>query len=162
MNASPHPLIKQRIEQEGIFDLKELYSAMKAWFIENNYRYIEKENTTNKKDKGVEIKLYMIGERKVTDYFKFEVEARFLIIEVQKVQVKNKTLDKGNLKAVIKGTLHIDYRNIWAHTKFSKLLRYIYNNFIIKGKIENVYQPALKFEADDLMNVMKEKLNMYV
>jgi len=160
-NASSQRLFMHRMEQEGVFDLKYLYRMMKEWFKDNNYTYIEKENTTNIRDKGAEIKLCMIGERKVTDYFKFEIEVRFLIIRTQQVKVKNKPMYQGDLKAHIKATLHIDYRNMWAKNKFSKTLRYIYNNFLIKNKIENVYQPALKFEGDDLFNVMKECLGMY-
>lgn len=160
-DATPMKIMFHRIERDGIYDLNKLYKNMREWFEENNYIYTEKENTTNIRDKGVEQKLRMIGERKVTDYFKFEIDIKFLIIEMQKVKVKDKTLDKGTLSAFIRVNLHFDYRHIWTKNKFSKLLRFIYNNFIIKKKIDNVYSPALKFEADDIFNVMKESLDMY-
>lgn len=153
------PLLK--IERDGIYDMKHLYKQMKGWFEENNYIYTEKENTTNIKDKGTEIKLAMSGERKVTDYFKFEIEVRFLIVESQKVKVKDKELDKGKMLAFLRPVLYFDYRNIWTKNKFSKLLRFVYNNFIIKKKIDDVYSAALKFEADDLFNTMKDALEMY-
>ncbi len=153
------PLLK--IEKDGIYDLKRLYNHMKEWFEENKYVYTEKENTTNVKDKGTEIKLNMSGERKVTDYFKFEIEVKFLIIESQKVRVKDKDLDKGKMLAFLRPTLYFDYRNIWAKNKLSKLLRFVYNNFIIKKKIDDVYSAALKFEADDLFDTMKDALEMY-
>jgi len=134
---------------------------MSTWFNENNYIYVEKENTTKEKDKGVEIKLKMNGYRKVTDYFKFEIDVKFLITELQKVKMKDKELDKGILSAFITAKMHFDYRHIWTKNKFSKLLRFIYNNFIIKNKIVDVYSPALKFETDDLFNIMKDALELY-
>ena len=160
-NAKPLKIFMHRIELDGIYDMNHLYNQMKKWFAENNYIYTEKENTTYERDKGVELKLKMICERKVTDYFKFVIEVKFLVVEMQKVKVKDKILDRGILSAFIKATLYIDYKNIWSKTKFSKFLRYIYNNYLIKRKINDVYQPALKFEGDDLLNVMKECLGMY-
>lgn len=161
MNAEPMNVFFHRIEREGIYDMNYLYKRMREWFDENNYIYTEKENTTNIRDKGVEVKMTMMGERKVTDYFKFEIEAKFLVIEMEKVKVKDKTLDKGLLRAFITCKLHFDYRHIWAKNKFSKLLRFIYNNFIVKKKIDDVYSASLKFEAEDLTNVMKDALEMY-
>lgn len=160
-DAKPMKIMFHRIERTGIFDMGHLYKQMREWFAENNYIYTEKENTTKVKDKGIEIKLKMAGERRVTDYFKFEIDVRFLVIEVQKVKMKDKELDKGILSAFIKANLHFDYRHIWTKNKFAKLLRFIYNNFIIKRKIDDVYSPALKFEAEDLSNVMKDALDMY-
>ncbi len=160
-NPKPEKLPTLKIEKDGIYDLKRLYNHMKEWFEENKYIYTEKENTTNIKDKGTEIKLNMSGERKVTDYFKFEIEVKFLIIESQKVRVKDKDLDKGKMLAFLRPTLYFDYRNIWAKNKLSKLLRFVYNNFIIKKKIDDVYSAALKFEADDLFDTMKDALEMY-
>ncbi len=151
----------QRIERFGIYDMNLLYKRIKDWFDENNYIYMEKENTTNVKDKGVELKLTMVGDRKVTDYFKFVVELKFLVVEMQKVKLKDKELDKGHLLMFLRADLHYDYRNIWSKNKFSKLLRFIYNNFIIRKKILDVYSPALKFETDELFNDMKDVMDMY-
>lgn len=151
----------QRIERFGIYDMSLLYKRIKDWFDENNYIYMEKENTTNVKDKGVELKLAMIGDRKVTDYFKFVIDVRFLVVEMQKVKVKDKELDKGHLLMFLKAELYYDYRNTWSKNKFSKLLRFVYNNFIIRKKIVDVYAPALKYEADELFNDMKDVMDMY-
>lgn len=161
MNAKPMEIMFHRIEKKGIYDINHLYNQMRSWFKENNYIYTEKENTTNIRDKGVELKMKMWGERKVTEYFKFEIRVRFLIIEMQKVAVKDKTLDRGTVGIFLKANLHFDYHHLWTKTKLSKMLRFIYNNFIIKKKIDDVYSPALKFEAEDLWNVMKDSLEMY-
>lgn len=160
-NAPPMKIMVHRIERQGIYDMNYVYKRMREWFDENNYVYTEKENTTNVRDKGVELKLTMIGERNVTDYFKFDIEVKFLVVEMEKVKMKDKTLDRGFLRAFFNVKMHFDYRNIWSKNKLSKLLRFVYNNFIIKKKINDVYSPALKFEADDLFNVMKEALEMY-
>ncbi|MBM3199367.1 hypothetical protein FJZ53_00400 [Candidatus Woesearchaeota archaeon] len=161
IDAKPMSLPTLRIEKDGVYDMSKMYKRLREWFEENNYKYVEKENTTNKKEKGTEVKLCMIGERMVTDYFKFELEARFLIIELQKVRVKDKDLDKGKLGAFVKATMYYDYKKVWSKNKFSKLLRFIYNNFIIKKKIDDVYSVALKFEQEDLFNSLKEALELY-
>ena len=160
-NAKPMKIMFHRIERHGIFDTNLIYKKIKEWFEENNYTYMEKENTTNKKDKGVEIKMTMRGEREVTDYFKFEIEIKYLIIETEKIKIKDKLLDRGYFRAFFKANMIFDYRYIWSKNKFSKLLRFIYNNFIIFNKIDNVYSPALKFESDDIFNVMKDSMDMY-
>jgi len=164
-NAKPMGVMNSRIEKLGpdgcIFDLNKIYHDIKDWFAEAKYSFTEKENTTKKKDKGTEIKMTLIGKRSVTDYFQFMIEIKFLIIETEPVKFKNKKLYKGKFRAYFKAALIFDYRYIWAKNKFSKLLRYIYNNFIIFDKIDNVYSAALKFEADDLFNVVKEDLEMY-
>lgn len=161
MNASPQKVMFHKIEQHGLYDLNRLYSEMKKWFMDNNYIYTEKENTTNVKDKGTEVKMMMSGERKVTDYFKFEIEVKFLIIEMEKVKYKDKLLDRGKLLAFITATMYLDYRHKWAKNKLSKFLRFIYNNFLIRNQIVDVYSSALKFEGDDLFDTMKEVLGMY-
>ncbi len=161
INASPMPIMFHRIERDGIYDLNKLYQSLKQWFANNGYTYMEKENTTNNKDKGVEFKMTMRGEREVNDYFKFEIEIKFWVIEMSKVQINDKVLDKGKLFTTISAKMLMDYKHIWSKTKFSKLLRYIYNNFLIKHKIDNVYSAALKFEGEDLFNLIKENLGMY-
>jgi len=161
MNQKDLKIFFHRIERHGIYDLNHLYAQMRAWFGENNYIYNEKENTTKEKDKGVEVKMKMIAERRVTDFFKFEISVNFLIVEMEKVKVKDKLLDKGFMRAFMTAKLYFDYRHIWDKNKFSKLLKFIYNNFIIKPKIDTVYTAALKFEAEDLFNVMKDSLDMY-
>lgn len=160
-DAKPMKIFFHRIERHGIFDVNLIYKEIKEWFAENNYTYVEKENTTNKKDKGVEIKITMLADRDVTDYFKFAIEIKYLIVETQKVKVKDKLLDRGYFRAFFKAELVLDHKHLWAKNRLSKLLRFIYNNFIIKNKIDDVYSPALKFEADDAFNTMKEALDMY-
>lgn len=161
MNQKSDKLPLYRIERHGIYDVNYLYKRMIEWFDDNNYIYTEKENTTNKRDKGVEVKLKMIGQRRVTDFFEFQIDVNFLIVEMEKVKVKDKTLDKGYLSAFIQGKINLDYRHIWDKNKLSKLLKFIYLNFIIKKKYDDVYSAALKFEAEDLTNVMKDAIEMY-
>lgn len=161
MNQKDMKVFVHRIEREGLYDVNKLYKRMREWFEDNNYFYMEKENTTNVRDKGVEVKMTMIGERKVTDYFKFKIEVKFLIVEMEKVKVKDKLLDRGFLRAFMTATLYLDYRHIWDKNKLAKLLKFIYNNFLIRRKIVDVYSAALKFEGEDLFNNMKDVLEMY-
>lgn len=154
-------IFKNRVIQEGPFDISLIYKTLKDWFEKHNYTYSELENTTNFKPKGAEIKIKMKGEREVTEYYKFTINIAFLILETEKVKVKDKVMDQGKLEAREDVTLEMDYKKKFEKSKFAKFIRFIYNNYIIKGQIEHEYGGKSYEEGMSLFETLKETIGLY-
>ncbi len=144
-----------QIRYEGVFDLDRLYKESKDWFSDNDYDFQEKEYTDKVKDKGHEIVFKFIGEKEVTDYFKFNINAEFNLTEVNSM---SDNLVKGKVEIFLKADLELDYRNKWQHTKFLEFLFKIYNNYIIKERIHD-YADKLEEEVIELQDLIRDILD---
>lgn len=154
-------VFSNRVVQDGTFDINLIYKKLKGWFEDHNYAYSELENTTNLKPKGAEIKIKMRGERLVTDYYKFTLTIAFLIVETEKVKVKDKVLDRGKLEARMDIKLDLDYTKRFGKSKFGKFIRFIYNNYLIKEEIQSEYMGKAYEEATTFLDLLKESMEMY-
>ncbi len=156
------PVFSNRVIQEGPFDINLIYKNLKDWFSLHKYDYTEVENTTNFKPKGVEIKLKMRGEREVTEYYKFVIDVAFLILETEKVKIKDKMLDQGKLEARIAVRLDLDYRRRFEKSKFAKFIRFVYHNYIIKKQIGKEYAGKAYGEGMSLFETLKDSIGLYI
>lgn len=154
-------IFKNRIVHEGPFDINLIYKVVKDWFSKHKYDYTELENTVNFKPKGAEIKLRMRGERAVTSYYKFTINVNFLILETEKVKIKDKTLDSGWLEMRMDVSLELDYRKRFEKTKFAKFIRFLYNNYIIKDQINSEYGGKAYSEGMNVFETIKGALELY-
>ncbi len=146
-----------RINFNGKFNLDSLYKELKGWFDKNKYDFTEKEQTVKDKDSGKEIVVKWEAERKVDDYAKFDIRIDFFLENLNKV----KEGVEGKVKITFFAKIILDYKNKFGYSKLSKLMFDIYNNLIIKGKIENVYEDKLDREVKELFNLTKEKLELF-
>ena len=140
---------------EGVFDLNRLYSEMSGWISENNYDFEEKEHSDKKKDKGQEIKYVFLGEKKVTDYIKYNVQIEIIAVEVNKM---SENLVSGKLNIVFNADVELDYKNKWGISRLSKFFFNIYNNYLIKNEIGN-HMGKLYDETVDLQDLAKDVLD---
>ncbi len=154
-------IFSNRVIQDGPFDLNMIYKNLKSWFQDHNYVYTEAENTTNFKPKGAEIKLKMKGERLVTDYYKFTININFLILETEKVKIKDKVLDYGKLEAREEVFMELDYRKKFEKSRLAKFIKFLYNNYIIKKEIETEYAGKAYSEGMSAFKTLKETVGLY-
>jgi hypothetical protein len=140
---------------EGVFDLNRLYSEMSGWISENNYDFEEKEHSDKKKDKGQEIKYVFLGEKKVTDYIKYNVKVEIFAVEINKM---SENLVSGKLNIVFNANVELDYKNKWGITRMSKFFFNIYNNYLMKGEIGD-HMGKLYDETVDLQDLAKDVLD---
>lgn len=154
-----------QIHEKANFDFKKLYKFMQLWIKSKNYDFFEKENTHKTASSGEELTIRFVGEREVDDYVKYDIEILMRILDMEKITIETSKgkirLDTGQLYINIKAIATIDYRGIWSKTKFDKLLGYIYNNYIIRKKIEQKYCGNLYGEMMDFYNGIKEHLDLY-
>jgi len=145
------------ITYNGSFNLDKLYKDTKKWFKSHEYLFTEKEYKEKTQAHGNEIKIDFIAERKIDDYMKFNILANFLILNVKKLSEDTYI---GNLHLNIIGYIDLDYNNKWQNNPIKKFLFFIYNNLIIKNKLENLYDVKLYNEVLDFESLIKKNLEM--
>lgn len=107
-------IFSSKIKTEGIFDFKDFYKFCYQWLVEEagldviENKYAEKISGDSKK-----INVEWIGTRKVTDYFKFQIEVKFEVLNLTNVEItkdaKKIKMNKGSVEVTVKGTLIRDY-----------------------------------------------------
>ena len=141
------------ITYKGNFSLDILYKRSKTFFDSKRYEFTEKEHTEKTKSHGNELKVRWIAEREVDDYAKFYIESIFEIWDA----IKKNNIYSGDLKINVIARIELDYKKNFY--KFPFLL-FLYNNFLIKRKIENIYEAKIDSEYKEYCNIVKEILNI--
>ncbi len=150
-----------KIMVDGIFDLHKIYSELRNWLENHEYIFQEKENTTKDKILGKEFIIIFNSEREIDDYVKFMITTKIFGLDINKVNVENKTLEKGHLEITFKAQRILDYRNKWQAKPLGNVLFFIYNNYIMKRKIEQNYELKLYNEIIELHDLAKGILDLY-
>lgn len=140
-----------RIKKSGVFNFDGLYKDMKDWFIDHEYLFNEKEHTEKDLPQGREILMRWTAERDIDDYARFKIEISFMIEKFMKLNGKA----RAELKITYFANIDFDYKNNWQRNSLYKFLFFMYNNYIIKGKILTNYEPKLKKDVDDLREIVK-------
>lgn len=152
---------RQRINREGIFDLKKVYEEVKNYLSNLKYRITEKDSSTKLSSKGSEVMVEFNGEREVDDYIRFLMQINFLVTEMKQVKVNGKTLNRGLLQITVVSSYELDYANKWVKSKFADLIHKFYRKHLIKDKINIVYEGKLYGEVVNLMSLIKKILDLY-
>lgn len=144
------------ITHKGKFDLDNLYKEGRSWFKARKYDFNEKDQIEIVKPEGNELRVRWLAERKIDDYVKFHIQTRFFMLELKKTG----ELYNAKLKINIAAYVELDYRGNWGRNLIGHFLFYVYNNFIIKKKIENVYEVKLYNETSEYINLLKKILEI--
>ncbi|MFH1608289.1 MAG: hypothetical protein ABIA78_04105 [archaeon] len=162
------------MEKETIFKGKMSYTGISKFsdFYEFSYEYLTEEAGLDVAEKKYKEKLQgdskrleidWIADRKITDYFKFEIEIKFVVenlkeIEINKDGKKIKT-NSGKIKVAIKGNLIRDYNGRFEKSAWQKFSRGIYEKWIIPSRIEQ-YETDLFVECDKFSAQVKAYLDL--
>ena len=157
---------KLKIKQRATFDMGELYKVMFRWFSRNNYDFQEKEYLEKAMGDGSskQLEIAWFGRRKISDYFRFDIKVRFLIIglesaEIEVGDIKRKT-NKGDLEMRFEANLMHDYEGKYEGNPLTKFFKDLYNKFIIKSRIDE-YETQLHEEVYELVDEIKSFLNLF-
>lgn len=151
-----------RIQRKGIYDLKEIIKSIQRYVEDRQYTFQLTETQSKTKDKGYEVMIGMKSDRDVDGYVRFHLDVYLFIIEMEKVKIKNRTLDKGFMDINFKAYLYLDYKNRWNRNLMSRFFNLIYNNYIIKDKIKGEYEAKLYVELIGLHNLVKDIMGLYL
>lgn len=160
--AEKDKIFSSSISYKGIFSFSDFYQFCYDWLTEetglgiSEDKYSEKLAGTSK-----DIDVEWTGEKKVTDYFKFEIKVKFEItglteVEIEKGGAKVKT-NKGKVKAKVSGTLIRDYDGKFEKDAFRKFLRSIYEKWVIKSRIDQ-FEDKLFGNCDEFLGQAKAYL----
>jgi hypothetical protein len=161
--AEKDKVYAEKMKYTGIWDFKETYRFLYDWFIDKDYKLIEKSYTEKIKPNGKEIEIKWESKRKISDYFRFVIKANWLILgmtetEVQKEGVKMK-MNKGYIEIKFIAIIEKDYEHRWENNAFLKFLRGVYDRYIIRGRIEQ-YEKKILAEVDEVVAQAKSLLTI--
>jgi len=163
--AEKDTIFSSIIKNEGIFSFKDFYLFCYEWLKEETEMDPLKEEKYEEKIKGDEkdIIIKWIGERKLTDYFRFDVKVEFTVRHLKDIEVSqdgiNVRTNKGDVKVSVKGILVRDYQGKFETTAFKKFLRAIYEKWVITSRIVEMEEKMSK-ECDDFLNQAKAYLDL--
>ncbi len=144
------------LKYNGVFDLKKLYNSSKQWFNANKYDLSEKEYKEKSGSLGSEFNIILEAERDIDDYAKFVISAHMFLLRIKKINGKY----NGNIKINVSAYVLLDRKNKFQSNQFKAFLFFLYNNIIIKDKIENVHEDRLYSEVLDFINNLKKYINI--
>jgi len=153
-----------KIRQQSIFDMSDLYKIMFRWFFQHNYDFQEKQYMEQATQRGKHIEIGWETAKKVSDYIKYHIDIKFLILGLDSVEIEinnlKKKTNKGDIEMRFDAYLELDYENKWEGKPVTKFLREIYNKFVVKSRMEN-YEAELHEELYEFLNEIKSFLNLY-
>lgn len=144
------------LKYRGEFDLKKLYSSVKEWFSKKNYDLSEKEYKEKPGDLGKEFNIIFNCERKIDEYSSFNIDLHFFILNAKKTNGKY----SGKINIYVSAYVLLDRKDKWQSNSIKTFLFFVYNNFFIKDKIQNVYEDKLYSEILDLISIIKKHVNV--
>ena len=151
-----------KLKHKGYWNFKDTYTMMYDWLKDWNYS-VSEDLYKEVDDGGKEIIINWTAEKKVTDYFKYEISIEWHILGMIDAEVeiegKKKKMNKGELGLSIKATIIKDYDKRWEDKPFHKFLRGLYENYIIKTAIKQ-YKDTLEDEVGELVSDTKAYLRL--
>ena len=148
-------IFKSSLKHVGIYSFAGLYKFCYDWLTQETELNVQEDKYTEKlKGDKKDIEIESTGERKVTDYFKFQVKVKFEIIGLKEIEIasageKTKT-NQGETKIIVKGILIRDYDGKFEKTGGLKFLRSIYEKWIIKPRIDQ-FEEKLFGDCDEFL-----------
>jgi hypothetical protein len=162
--AEKDKIFSSKVKYDGLLDFKEFYKFCYQWLVEEagldviENKYAEKISGDSKN-----IKVEWTGSKKVTDYFKFQVEAKFEVLNLVNVEItqdgKKVKMNKASVEIGVKGTLLRDYEGKFEKTSTQKFMRGIYEKWVIYSRIKE-YEGKLIEDCNEFLSQAKAFLDL--
>ena len=154
--AQKKQVYKETFKHTGYWKYSEVYDMMFFWLREHGYKI--KEDNYNEKiiASGKEVIIEWKAEKKVTDYFEFQIKTDWHILHMKDVEVeidgkKTKT-QNGEVEIIFKGNLIKDYEKRWEDKPLWKFLRGVYEKYVIRATVDEFEDDA----EDDVRELIGE------
>lgn len=148
-----------KVSLEGIFNLADLYHLIKDWLEFNGYNFFEKEYIDTLAESGKTMSVTLVGDRKVNDYAKMNIQVKIKVENAKEVEFKKGTGLKGKITIGFESFVERDYEKEWEKNFLLRFIRAVYDKFIIKEKLDE-YHNELDDETQGLYHKVKAFLNM--
>ena len=158
-------IFSSKISYTGIFSFKDFYKFCYDWLKDDTgmdpLAEIKYEEKIVGDTKNIIVKWK--GEKKVTDYFKFEMEVNFKIEKLTNVEITQGgakvSTNNGKVEVEVKGNLIRDYQGKFELSASKKFLRSIYEKWVIPARIEE-YKEKLAKDSDEFLGQAKAYLDL--
>jgi len=151
-------IYSEKVKHEGIWHFKDTYKFLFNWFVDNGYNIKEKKYSEKITAKGKEIEIDWEAKKMISDYFRYVIKARWVILGMNPIEVqqngKKIPTNKGEIEIKFDAILEKDYEHRWENNGFLKFLRGVYNRYIIKGRIDD-YEDRITEEVNEVIAQMK-------
>ena len=153
-----------KIKQRSVFNLSELYQTMWRWFELYGYDMQELEYRDSMEGGAKHLEVKWRATKRIDDYLQFVIETNFLILGLQDIEidqegVKIKT-NKGEVEINLNAYMEKDYEEKWQDSGWSRVIRDIYDKYVIKNRIETL-EGELYEEIYKLIDEVKAFLNLH-
>jgi len=161
--AQKKEVYKEKLKQTGYWKYADVYNLAFSWLRDHQYKL--KEDLYNEKlsANGKEVIIKWTAERKVTDYFKYQIKADWHILGMKDAEVevdgKKVGTNKGEVEIIFKANIIKDYEKRWEDQPRWKFLRGIYEKFVIQATIDE-FEDDLENDAKDMIRDLKAFLNI--
>lgn len=157
-------IIKEKIKYSGYGDFGNTYKYAHDWWKNEQYNVTEENYTEKVKGSAKEIEIAWKASKKITDYFKVDVDMKWRILGMEDVEVevdgKKKKMNKFvELGIEIKGTLVKDYTNVWNKSAITKFFKEIYNKFVIPTRTDQM-KDKVETDVQNFKEEMKALLEL--
>lgn len=151
---------KYQINHHSYIDVVGLTKGFAKWFDSMGYDFWETGLSEKDLGTGGYLEVDWVGERKITEYFKFNIKIKFWVRDLRKVTLENgEETYYGRAQFIIDTNLQKDYQERYSlFSKWENFLRIFYERYIIKEEI-NDYFGQLSGESADFADMIKEYLH---
>lgn len=157
-------VLSAEIRYSGIFDFDGLYKMMHKWLQEHYEDVFETPYKHKMTGKGAEIEFSISGERKQTEFVKFQTTVDIHIWDLRDIEMtkegKKQKLNKGRFTLIVKGVCIFDWQKQFEGKPLYIRLFNLLRNTILKTHIAVFYLDTLYYEAYKLHTEIKKFLGM--
>jgi hypothetical protein len=147
-----------RIRDKGVFNLDKIYSEAHSKIIDLGYSDFDEVTHEHKKtDKGDEIVLSWLAEKKVTEFIKLRIVVDLVF---NKIWPASDDLVSGNAEIIFKAFVIPDYKEKWSSSKLKQFLYDIYLDTLYKSQLFK-YIGKVDEDIKEVHDIIKEVLEFY-
>lgn len=156
-------LLKEKLEHNGLIDYPGLYSYASKWFRDEQYLIIEENYNEKVSTNARDINFTWRVTRRISDYFKIEIELKFFVFGLTEVEVeqdgKKKKTGKGRFLLEMKSFLVRDPDSKWDASATLRFFRDIYSKYVVPKRIEGL-EEKLIYDSKAFKDALKSYLDM--
>jgi len=153
-----------KIKQRSVFNLDELYKIMWRWFELYGYDMQELEYRDSVEGNSKHLEIKWKATKRIDDYIQLVIITNFLILGLEKAEIEQDGIkiktDKGEVEINLSAQLEKDYEEKWQDSGWSRVIRDIYDKYVIKNRIESL-EGELYEEVYKLIDEVKAFLNLH-
>ena len=152
-----------KIQYVSVVDYDDFYKKIVRWFELKGYSFREVEYRDIEDAKGKSFEIIWEATNNVDDYAKFVIKMETMALGFQKLEMekdgKKIKTNKANFTIKIDSKIIMDYQDQFGNG-FKKILREMYDKYIIPSRISN-YKQSLEDDTNELMAEIKSFFAMF-